>query len=142
MPGESCWARQGTINGLMLSLGLIDEPLTLLNTQFAVLVGLVYGFLPFMVLPIFASVERFNFRYVDAAHDLGANDARAFLRVVLPLTMPGVLAGCALVFIPSVGAFVTAGFAGRHQGADDRQSDQQAIRRLGQYAAGFGHCPS
>ena len=107
---------QGTINGLLLSLSLIDEPLTMLNTQFAVLVGLVYGFLPFMVLPIYASVERFNFRYVDAAHDLGANDARAFLRVVLPLTMPGVLAGCALVFIPSVGAFVTPDLLGGTRG--------------------------
>ncbi len=107
---------QGTINGLLLSVGVIDEPLTMLNTQFAVLVGLVYGFLPFMVLPIYASVERFNFRYVDAAYDLGANDARAFLRVILPLTMPGVLAGCALVFIPSVGAFVTPDLLGGTRG--------------------------
>lgn len=107
---------EGTINGLLLSLGLISEPLPLLNTQLAVLIGLVYGFLPFMVLPIFASVERFNFRYVDAAHDLGANDTRAFLRVVLPLTLPGVLAGCALVFIPSVGAFVTPDLLGGAKG--------------------------
>ena len=107
---------EGTINSALLSLGLIDEPLRLLNTQFAVLVGLVYGFLPFMVLPIYASVERFNFRYVDAAHDLGANDARAFMRVVLPLTLPGVLAGCALVFIPSVGAFVTPDLLGGTKG--------------------------
>ena len=107
---------EGTINGVLLGLGLTSEPLSLLNTQFAVLVGLVYGFLPFMVLPIFASVERFNFRYVDAAHDLGANDARTFLRVVLPLTMPGVLAGCALVFIPSVGAFVTPDLLGGIKG--------------------------
>ncbi len=106
----------GTINGLLISLGLISEPLSLLNTQFAVVVGLVYGFLPFMVLPIYASVERFNFRYVDAAHDLGANDVRTFLRVVLPLTMPGVLAGCALVFIPSVGAFVTPDLLGGTKG--------------------------
>ena len=107
---------EGTINSALLSLGLIDEPLRLLNTQFAVLVGLVYGFLPFMVLPIYASVERFNFRYVDAAHDLGANDVRAFIRVVLPLTLPGVLAGCALVFIPSVGAFVTPDLLGGTKG--------------------------
>ena len=107
---------EGTINGFLMSLGLISEPLSLLNTQFAVLIGLVYGFLPFMVLPIFASVERFNFRYVDAAHDLGANDVRTFLRVVLPLTMPGVLAGCALVFIPSVGAFVTPDLLGGTKG--------------------------
>ncbi len=107
---------EGLINGLLLSLGLISEPLTLLNTQLAVLIGLVYGFLPFMTLPIYASVERFNFRYVDAAHDLGANDTRAFLRVVLPLTLPGVLAGCALVFIPSVGAFVTPDLLGGTKG--------------------------
>ena len=107
---------QGTINGFLTSLGLISEPLSMLNTQFAVLVGLVYGFLPFMVLPIFASVERFNFSYVDAAHDLGANDVRTFARVVLPLTMPGVLAGCALVFIPSVGAFVTPDLLGGTKG--------------------------
>lgn len=107
---------EGTINGFLTSLGLIDDPIQMLNTQFAVLVGLVYGFLPFMVLPIYASVERFNFRYVDAAQDLGANDLRAFLRVVLPLTLPGVLAGCALVFIPSVGAFVTPDLLGGTKG--------------------------
>ena len=107
---------EGTINGVLLSLGLISEALPLLNTQFAVLIGLVYGFLPFMALPIYASVERFNFRYVDAAHDLGANDVRTFLRVVLPLTLPGVLAGCALVFIPSVGAFVTPDLLGGTKG--------------------------
>lgn len=107
---------EGTINGFLISLGLIDEPLKMLNTQFAVVVGLVYGFLPFMVLPIYASVERFNFRYVDAAQDLGANDWRTFIRVVLPLTLPGVLAGCALVFIPSVGAFVTPDLLGGTKG--------------------------
>jgi len=107
---------EGTINGVLLSLGLISDPLPLLNTQLAVLIGLVYGFLPFMALPIYASVERFNFRYVDAAHDLGANDFRTFLRVVLPLTLPGVLAGCALVFIPSVGAFVTPDLLGGTKG--------------------------
>ena len=107
---------EGTINGFLRALGIISEPLSMLNTQFAVLVGLVYGFLPFMVLPIYASVERFNFRYVDAAHDLGANETRTFLRVVLPLTMPGVLAGCALVFIPSVGAFVTPDLLGGTKG--------------------------
>ncbi|MCY4537196.1 MAG: ABC transporter permease [Chloroflexi bacterium] len=107
---------EGTINGFLMSVGQIDDPLRMLNTQFAVLVGLVYGFLPFMVLPIYASVERFNFRYVDAAQDLGANDLRTFLRVVLPLTLPGVLAGCALVFIPSVGAFVTPDLLGGAKG--------------------------
>ncbi len=107
---------EGTINSFLISLGLIAEPMQLLNTQFAVLVGLVYGFLPFMVLPIYASVERFDFKFVDAANDLGANDVRTFLRVVLPLTLPGVLAGMALVFIPSVGAFVTPDLLGGTKG--------------------------
>jgi len=107
---------EGTINGFLMNIGLIAEPLQLLNTPFAVLLGLVYGFLPFMVLPIFASVERFDFKFVDAANDLGANEVRTFLRVIFPMTLPGVLAGCALVFIPSVGAFVTPDLLGGTKG--------------------------
>jgi spermidine/putrescine transport system permease protein len=106
----------GTINGVLLNTGIIQEPLTLLFTQGAVLVGLIYGFLPFMVLPIYASVERFDFNFVEAAHDLGANDFWAFLRVVLPMTLPGVVAGCILVFIPAIGAFVTPDLMGGTQG--------------------------
>lgn len=107
---------EGTINGMLTGLGLISEPLALINTDFAVLLGLVYGFLPFMVLPIFASVERFEFRLVEAAYDLGANDLRTFLRVVLPLTLPGVIAGCILVFIPAIGSFITPDLLGGTQG--------------------------
>jgi spermidine/putrescine transport system permease protein len=107
---------EGTVNSILLNSGLIQEPLELLNTQFAVILGLVYGFLPFMVLPIYASVERFDFKFVDAAHDLGANDLRAFLEVVFPMTLPGVFAGCVLVFIPCVGAFVTPDLLGGTQG--------------------------
>ncbi|MDQ7035862.1 MAG: ABC transporter permease [Anaerolineae bacterium] len=70
----------GTINAILLSWGWIEEPLRLLNTEFAVLVGLIYGFFPFMVLPIYASIERFDFKFVDAAHDLGANDWTTFWR--------------------------------------------------------------
>lgn len=102
----------GTINVTLMNLRLISEPLALLNTDFAVLIGLVYGFLPFMVLPIYSSVERFEFRLVEAAHDLGANDVRAFFRVVLPLTLPGVIAGCILVFIPAIGSFITPDLLG------------------------------
>ncbi len=102
----------GTINVTLMNLHLITEPLTLLNTDFAVLIGLVYGFLPFMVLPIYSSVERFEFRLVEAAHDLGANDVQAFFRVVLPLTLPGVIAGCILVFIPAIGSFITPDLLG------------------------------
>lgn len=107
---------EGTVNSVLASLGLIQQPLELLNTQLAVVIGLVYGFLPFMVLPIYASVERFDFKFVDAAHDLGANDLRAFFEVVFPMTLPGVFAGCALVFIPCVGAFVTPDLLGGTNG--------------------------
>jgi spermidine/putrescine transport system permease protein len=107
---------QGTINGFLMNLNLITEPITFLNTQEAVIIGLVYGFLPFMVLPIYASVERFDFRYVEAAHDLGANDLKAFIRVVFPMTLPGVIAGFILVFIPAIGSFVTPALLGGTRG--------------------------
>jgi spermidine/putrescine transport system permease protein len=113
---QTILGREGTINGLLQSIGAIAEPLRLLNTSGAVLLGLVYGFLPFMVLPIYASVERFEFRFVEAAHDLGANDLWAFLRVILPMTLPGVIAGFILVFIPTIGAFVTPDLLGGTQG--------------------------
>lgn len=108
--------REGTLNELLVNAGIIQQPLQLLNTEFAVLVGLTYGFLPFMVLPIYASVERFDFRFVEAARDLGANDWHTFWRVVLPMTMPGVIAGCILVFIPAIGAFVTPDLLGGTRG--------------------------
>ncbi len=107
---------EGTINTLLMGLHLIQEPLQLLYTDGAVILGLVYGYLPFMVLPIYSSVEQFQFRLVEAGHDLGANDLKVFLRVVLPLTLPGVLAGCILVFIPTIGAFVTPDLLGGTQG--------------------------
>ena len=107
---------EGTINSLLIGAGLIQEPLELLNTQGAVLAGLVYGFLPFMVLPIYATVERFDFKLVEAAHDLGANDWTAFWRVVFPVTLPGVVAGCILVFIPAIGAFITPDLLGGNRG--------------------------
>lgn len=107
---------EGTINVTLQNLHIISAPLQILNTDFAVLVGLVYGFLPFMILPIYSSIERFDFRLVEAAHDLGANDWRAFWRVVFPLTLPGVFAGCILVFIPAIGAFITPDLLGGTQG--------------------------
>ncbi|GAB1422088.1 ABC transporter permease [Anaerolineales bacterium] len=107
---------EGTINSFLQSLGLIQEPIPMLNTPFAVIVGLVYGFLPFMVLPIYAIVERFDFRFIDAANDLGANDWKSFWKVIFPITLPGVYAGCALVFIPSVGAYITPDLLGGTKG--------------------------
>lgn len=104
--------QEGVLNNIMLNLGIIEEPVQMLFTQGAVIVGLVYGFLPFMVLPIYASVERFDFKLVEAAKDLGANDWSAFWRVVWPGTLPGVVAGSILVFIPSIGSYVTPDLLG------------------------------
>lgn len=108
--------REGILNTILLNLGLITQPLELLNTEFAVLLGITYGFLPFMVLPIYASLSRFEFRFAEAGYDLGANDWGVFWRVMLPMTMPGVIAGCILVFIPSIGSFVTPDLLGGARG--------------------------
>ena len=105
-------SNEGPINSLLMGLGLTNRPVPMLFTEFAVLVGLVYSYLPEMVLPIYAAVERLDFNLVQAAHDLYANDFQAFRRVILPLTMPGILAGSILVFIPCLGAFVTPDILG------------------------------
>jgi spermidine/putrescine transport system permease protein len=106
-----CWILilrdTGLINQALQRLNLIDEPVTLLFTNGAVLVGLVYSYLPFMVLPLYASLEKLDIRLLEAAHDLYASRWRVFRRITLPLAMPGIVAGCTLVFIPSLGAFIT-----------------------------------
>ena len=102
----------GPINSFLVWTGLVNEPLTLLFTEGAVLVGLIYGYLPFMVLPLYAAIERIDFSLMEAAADLYANGWQAFRKVLLPLSMPGVIAGCILVFIPSLGAFVTPDLLG------------------------------
>jgi spermidine/putrescine transport system permease protein len=104
--------REGLLNEWLVRLGIVQDPVQMLFTPTAVVLGLVYGYLPFMVLPIYAAVERLDRRYVEAANDLGANDWRAFWRVVWPLTLPGVVAGSMLVFIPAIGAFVTPDLMG------------------------------
>jgi spermidine/putrescine transport system permease protein len=103
---------KGVINVALQSLQIIDQPLTLLFTPFAVIIGLIYGYLPFMVLPLYSTIERFNFTLVEAAQDLGANDLRILWRIILPLTMRGIIAGSILVFIPTVGAFITPDILG------------------------------
>lgn len=103
---------EGVINGLLQSWGAISEPLALLYNPFAVTLGLVYGYLPFMVLPIYASLEKLDPALIEAAHDLGANGRRTFLHIILPLSMPGVVAGSMLVFIPAIGAFITPDLLG------------------------------
>jgi spermidine/putrescine transport system permease protein len=102
----------GLINNWLLKLGLIDETLTILYTPFAVMVGLVYGFLPFMILPIYASLEKLDPSLLEAAEVLGARPQARFRRVTLPLSMPGVVAGCLLVFIPALGSFLTSDLLG------------------------------
>jgi spermidine/putrescine transport system permease protein len=102
----------GLINSWMLKLGVIQEPLTILYTPFAVMAGLVYGFLPFMILPIYASLEKLDSSLLEAAEALGARPAARFRRVTLPLSMPGVVAGSLLVFIPALGSFLTSDLLG------------------------------
>jgi spermidine/putrescine transport system permease protein len=102
----------GLINSWLLKLGMIDEPLTMLYTPFAVMAGLVYGFLPFMILPIYASLEKVDQSLLEAAEVLGARPAARFRRVTLPLSTPGVVAGSLLVFIPALGSFLTADLLG------------------------------
>jgi spermidine/putrescine transport system permease protein len=102
----------GLINNWMVRLGLLDDPITLLYTPFAVMAGLVYGFLPFMILPIYASLEKLDLSLLEAAEVLGARPAERFRRITLPLSMPGVVAGCLLVFIPALGSFLTPDLLG------------------------------
>jgi spermidine/putrescine transport system permease protein len=102
----------GLINTILMNLGIIQTPLELMFTRGAVIVGLVYGYLPFMILPLYASIEKINPSYFEAANDLGANSFQAFLRIMLPLTAPGIFAGSILVFIPTIGAFITPDMLG------------------------------
>ncbi len=98
-------ATKGFLNAALLSLGWISEPLDLQYTSFSVVLGLVYNYLPFAILPIYGSVEKLESELVEAAYDLGADPRRAFTRVVLPLTAPGMVAGFLLVFVPALGMF-------------------------------------
>jgi len=102
----------GLINTILQSLGLIREPLPLLYNEWAVVVGLVYGYLPFMVLPLFATLERIDPNLLEAAADLGARDTDTLFRIIVPLAMPGIVAGCVLVFIPCLGAYLTPDLLG------------------------------
>ncbi len=96
----------GPLNHLLLALGIVERPLRILHTDWAVLLGLTYSYLPFMILPLYAQLQRLDFSLVEAAQDLGATPGRAFRRVVLPLSLPGIVAGSMLVFIPAIGEFV------------------------------------
>lgn len=98
---------EGVINLVLLNLGIIDAPIQMMFTNFAIGFGMTYVYLPLMVLPVYAAVDKLDFRLVEAAHDLYAGRWTAFRRVILPLIKPGIIAGSILVFIPSLGAYVT-----------------------------------
>ena len=96
----------GVINNLLMWLGLIEQPVKLMYTDFAIFVGLAYSYLPFMILPLYATLERMDLDLVEAAQDLGASRTRSFWDITWPLAKPGVIAGCLLVFIPAMGEYV------------------------------------
>ncbi|MGP9765750.1 ABC transporter permease subunit [Halomonas sp. AOP13-D3-9] len=99
-------SNSGLINNFLIGLGLIDSPLRMMNTQFAVTIGIVYAYLPFMVLPLYAHLTRMDNSLLEAAADLGSRKLNTFIKVTLPLSMGGIVAGSMLVFIPAVGEFV------------------------------------
>jgi len=105
----------GVVNSVLTSLGIIHEPIILLNTDLAVVLGMTYGFLPFAILPLYVSIDRLDPALVAAARDLYANGRGAFLHVTLPLTMPGIIAAALLTFIPAIGDFVTPDLLGGAQ---------------------------
>lgn len=103
---------KGVLNETLLSLGIISEPIRILNTEIAVIIGLVYILLPFMILPLYSSIEKIDGRLLEAAKDLGANAFQRFVKVIIPLTMPGIVAGCLLVLLPAMGMFYVADLLG------------------------------
>jgi spermidine/putrescine transport system permease protein len=104
--------KKGLVNNALLALGIVDEPLNMMYTEFAVIFGLVYIFFPFMVLPLYSSIEKLDRRLIEAAKDLGAPRLQIFARVIVPLTLPGILAGCLIVFLPSMGCFYVSDLLG------------------------------
>jgi putrescine transport system permease protein len=102
----------GLINNWLTSLGIIQDPIQMMQTDFAVYVGIVYSYLPFMILPLYANLEKMDLTLLEAAADLGCKPWQAFLKITLPLSMHGILAGCLLVFIPAVGEFVIPSLLG------------------------------
>lgn len=98
---------EGIINLSLMGIGIVEQPVSILYTDTAVFMGLIYSYLPFMVLPLYASLEKLDFRLVEAAYDLYANRLQVLRRVIVPMAKPGIVAGCILVFIPGLGAYIT-----------------------------------
>jgi spermidine/putrescine transport system permease protein len=105
-------SKDGLLNAFLVSAKIIPEPITILYTPFATVLGLVYNYLPFMILPIYTSVERLDSAVIEAAYDLGAGPVRAFSQVIIPLTKPGIVAGALLVFVPSIAMFAITNLMG------------------------------
>lgn len=103
---------KGVLNTMLMDIGILSEPIRILNTEVAVIIGLVYLLLPFMILPLYSAIEKLDGRLLEAARDLGANAVQRFFRVILPLTMPGIVAGCLLVLLPAMGMFYVADLLG------------------------------
>ena len=103
----------GVINNVLMALGIIHDPLTMLQTDFAVYIGIVYSYLPFMILPLYSNLEKHDLTLIEAAADLGARPFTAFRRITLPQSLPGIIAGSLLVFIPAVGEYVIPSLLGR-----------------------------
>jgi len=97
---------EGLLNQFLMSIGVINDPLIILNTDTAIYIGIVYSYLPFMVLPLYSALEKMDYTLIEAANDLGCPPLQAFWKITFPLSIPGVVAGCLLVFIPAVGEFV------------------------------------
>ena len=108
-------SQEGFLNQFLLWIGIIDTPLTILNTNWAVYIGIVYTYLPFMILPIYAALEKMDGSLMEAAEDLGCSQTSAFWLVTFPLSRPGVIAGCFLVFIPALGEVVIPSLLGGSQ---------------------------
>jgi putrescine transport system permease protein len=102
----------GLLNNFLIWIGVIDQPIQMLQTDFAVYVGIVYSYLPFMILPLYANLEKMDLTLLEAAADLGSRPWQAFYKITLPLSVPGIIAGCLLVFIPAVGEFVIPSLLG------------------------------
>ncbi|EAR53180.1 putative spermidine/putrescine ABC transporter, permease protein [Photobacterium sp. SKA34] len=103
---------RGILNNTLMYLDIIDKPLRIMYTEYAVMIGLVYILLPFMVLPLYSAIEKLDNNYIEAARDLGANKVQTFIKVIFPLTMPGVIAGCLLVLLPALGMFYVSDLLG------------------------------
>lgn len=103
---------KGIVNKLLLASGIIESPIRLMYTDTAVLLGLVYLMLPFMILPLYANIEKLDYRLVEASRDLGAGPFNTFIAVIFPLTLPGIVAGCIMVFVPTMGLFYVASLLG------------------------------